>query len=65
MLMTPSKGSMQQLLSICEEYCEEFCLSFNVKKSKVLEFGDIRGKTIDTLFLNNMPVETVSEWTYF
>ena len=63
-LLAPSRGAMQQLLSICEEYCGEFCLSFNVKKSKVLVFGDMKGKTIDTLFLNNMPVEIVSEWTY-
>ena len=32
-LIAPSRGAMQQLLLICEQYCDEYCLSFNIKKS--------------------------------
>ena len=39
------------MLSICEDYCKEYCLSFNVKKSKILSFD---GKS----------VEIVQEWKY-
>ena len=30
------------MLDICQEYCTEFCLSFNVKKSKVMLFGKVK-----------------------
>ena len=38
-LLAPSRGAMQRLLSICEEFCQEYCLTFNARKSKSLVFG--------------------------
>ena len=63
-LLAPSRGAMQELLNICEEYCLEFCLSFNVKKSKILLFGNTKGKSVSPLSLNGQPIEFVSQWKY-
>ena len=62
-LMAPSRGAMQQMLLICEQFCDEFCLSFNTKKSKLLVFGK---KTPDfaPLLLNKESIELVTEWKY-
>ena len=32
-LIAPTRGAMQEMLSICQEYCSEHCFTFNVKKS--------------------------------
>ena len=55
---------MQKMLEICTEFCKEFCLSFNTKKSKVLIFGDMKGKSITHLTLYNDPLEFISHWWY-
>ena len=62
-LIAPTRGAMQQMLSICEDFCAEFCLSFNVKKSKALLFGGWK-QPMDPLLLNGEPVEVVHEWKY-
>ena len=41
-LLAPSRGSMQQLLNICNQFGNEFKLSFNAQKSECIVFG---GKT--------------------
>ena len=48
---------MQDMLRICEEYCSEYCLSFNVKKSKVLVFGNTKKENISDLVLNGKSLE--------
>ena len=63
-LLAPSRGAMQEMLSICELFCDEFCLSFNVKKSKSLIFGNTKSKTFAPLTLKNESMEYVSQWTY-
>ena len=63
-LLAPSKGALQELLGICKEYCNEFCLSFNVKKSKILRFVNMKGKSVDPLVLNHESIEFVSQWKY-
>ena len=63
-LLASSRSAMPQLLAICDKCCSEFCLSFNVKKSKVLLFGNVKNLTIDALLLDNKPIEVVSEWKY-
>ena len=63
-LIAPSRGAMQKMLRICEEFCNEFNLSFNVKKSKSLIFGNKREHLIDPLTLNNVPLQYVSQWSY-
>ena len=50
-LIAPSRGALQELLRICEDYCKEFCLSFNVKKSKSLIFGNTKVFSLILLFL--------------
>ena len=62
-LLAPSRGAMQEMLKICEEYCLEFCLSFNVKKSKSLIFSD-KGIQIGPLLMYGEPIEYVPEWNY-
>ena len=63
-LISPSRGSMQKLLSICEDYCQRFCLSFNTKKSKVLIFGNVKDIPVSPLTLNSQQIEFVHEWAY-
>ena len=63
-LLAPSRGSMQSMLQICEEFCHEFNLAFNVKKSKSMIFGSTNNKLINPLYLNNEPIDFVSQWTY-
>ena len=55
---------MQEMLAICEDFCDEFCLSFNVKKSKALIFGNTKNKTFAPLILKQEPMEYVPNWTY-
>ena len=62
-LVAPTRGAMQQMLLICEEFCNEFCLTFNVKKSKALLFGKWPD-SVNNLYLNDQPVEFVHEWKY-
>ena len=35
-LLAPSRGALQKMIDLCSEFCRKFCLSFNVKKSKVM-----------------------------
>ena len=62
-LLSPTRGAMQLMLSICKDYCDEFCLSFNVKKSKVLLFGKWV-KSLESVTLDDQPLEFVQEWKY-
>ena len=55
---------MQEMLCICQQYSSEFCLSFNVKKSKILVFGKVNTDQISPLVLNNKPLDFVTEWKY-
>ena len=59
-LLSPTRGAMQKLLSICEDYCDEFCLSFNVKKSKTLVFGKASTNLINPLTLKGDTIKFVS-----
>ena len=52
------------MLSICEEFCNEYCLSFNVKKSKILLFGNFKNCHIADVKLDGKTVEVVQEWKY-
>ena len=63
-LITPSRGSMQELLLICEDFCAEFCLSFNAKKSKTLLFGNFKDISVAPLTLSGQPIDYTSEWSY-
>ena len=63
-LLAPSRGAMQRMLAICEDFCKEFNLSFNVKKSKSLLFASKGGDAVGSLFLNGEPLEYVSQWNY-
>ena len=63
-LLAPSRGAMQKMLQVCEEFCHEFNLTFNVKKSKSLIFGSKTNDVIDPLTLNGEPLQYVSQWSY-
>ena len=63
-LIAPSRGAMQKMLDIRVDFCDEFCLSFNIKKSKVMIFGNTKGKNVTPLTLYNEPLEFVPQWTY-
>ena len=63
-LLAPSRSAMQKLLDICENYCIEYCLSFNVKKSKILTFGKMKSIDINPLMLDNKPIDFVPQWSY-
>ena len=40
-LVAPTRGSMQQMLDVCANYCKQFCLRFNVAKTKIMVFGKL------------------------
>ena len=63
-LIAPTRGAMQLLLSICEEYCGNMCLNFNSKKSKALFFGYAKVNSFSSLFLGGKPIDYVQEWNY-
>ena len=64
-LLAPSRGAIQQLISICETYCNEYCLSFNASKTKAMLFGSHFDKlTPSPLILNDLPIEYVLQWKY-
>ena len=54
-LLAPSRGAIQQLISICETYCNEYCLFFNASKTKAMLFGSHFDKlTPSPLILNDI-----------
>ena len=55
---------MQELINCCQQYCEEYCLSFNIKKSKILIFGTATKDQFSALTLNGKPLQFVTEWKY-
>ena len=63
-LLSPTRSAMQEMLCICQEYCSEFCLTFNIKKSKILLFGKAKTDQISPLVLNDKPLEFVTQWRY-
>ena len=63
-LIAPTRRAMQIMLNICEEFCREFGLQFNSKKSKMLVLGARHDKQTHSVFLNDEPIQIVSEWRY-
>ena len=63
-LLAPTRGAMQELISLCETYCSEFCLTFNTDKTKSMIFGKSLGVDPFPLYLNGKPVDYVTEWKY-
>ena len=63
-LIAPTRGAMQQMLSVCEQFCAEFCLSFNAKKSRVLSFGKKSRTPLSPLVLNGENITAINEWKY-
>ena len=63
-LIAPTRSAMQELINCCQEYCAEYCLSFNIKKSKILIFGNATKDQFSALTLNGNPLQFVSEWKY-
>ena len=61
-LLAPTRKSMQQLLDTCQNYGLEWCLSYNPTKTNVLIFGN--SITHEPLYLNNLPIATVSGYKY-
>ena len=52
-LLSPSRNSMSQLLSICEEFAEEYNVKFNSTKSVLVTYN----VNVDVSFmLNNVPI---------
>ena len=63
-LVAPTRGAMQEMLHICQDFCDEFCLNFNPKKSKSLLFGQFRNTNVAPLYLNGQQIEYVDQWDY-
>ena len=63
-LIAPTGSAMQTMLDICQQYCSDSCLTFNVKRSKILLFGKAKSDQVHSLTLNNKPLEFVSQWKY-
>ena len=63
-LMAPSRKAMQSMLNICVDYCHEFCLTFNASKSKSMLIGKRHDQHLPSLFINEQPIEFVTEWKY-
>ena len=65
-LLAPTRGSMQELLDICVNYCEKYCLKFNVKKTKVMVIGKLSTCTdsLANLHIGTASIEYVKSYRY-
>ena len=63
-LLAPSRSALQKMIDLCSEFCRKFCLSFNVKKSKVMVFGKSSKDSLMPLTLNGSNMDYVNEWKY-
>ena len=52
-LISPTRSAMQELLSLCEEYCSEFNLTFNAKKSKIRQLSPYYLTAMLSILLTN------------
>ena len=65
-IVSLSAASLQQLLSICDEYCASHSITFNVKKSVCMFFKCTFNKHCDnsTVFLSGNQIDFVQEVKY-
>ena len=55
-LMSPTKGGLEQMLNICNTYAAEYRLSFNPEKSQFIVFRNSFNKPRVTIHFNETPV---------
>ena len=64
-LMAPTRGALQQMIDASLSFCNKFCLTFNVKKSKVIVFGkSCNDVNLCPLTINGKAIDYVTEWRY-
>ena len=64
-LLAPTRNALQIMINACKEYCDIHCLSFNAKKSKVMQFGKAYNDICIPLKIGNCDIDFVSERKYF
>ncbi len=52
-LLFPSRYGLQKMIRICEEFGVEFRVTFNVKKTQCIKFGQINDTLCKPVTLNN------------
>ena len=61
-LLAPTRGAMQKMLTICQDFGESFNLSFNTEKSESIVFGKLCYDF--NLFLNDKRIPIVNSVNY-
>ena len=61
-LLAPTRGSLQRLLNICQEYGFDWCITYNPTKTNLMVFG--KDTNFEPLYLNNVPITSVVEYKY-
>ena len=63
-LLAPSRGALQRLIDLCNDFFSMYCLSFNARKSKIMVFGKGCLDTPKPLSLNGSLIDFTNEWKY-
>ena len=64
-LLAPTRAALQEMIHIASAFCSKFCLTFNVKKSKLMTFGrSHKDAFLCPITINEETIESVSEWRY-
>ena len=61
-LLAPTRGSLQKLLDVRQDYGLEWCITYNPTKTNLITFGKSVG--FEPLYLNDVPINSVSECKY-
>ena len=61
-LLAPTRGSLQKLLDVRQDYGLEWCITYNPTKTNLITFGKSVG--FEPLYLNDIPINSVSECKY-
>ena len=58
-------AALQKMINVAASFCRQFCLTFNVKKSKIMIFGKShKDPSFRPITINDEAVDIVTEWRY-
>ena len=64
-LLAPMRGALQRMIDATQLFCQKYCLQFNVKKSKIMVFGNsYKDANLKPLTICGIDIDYVMEWKY-
>ena len=59
------RGALQRMIDATQLFCQKYCLQFNVKKSKIMVFGNsYKDANLKPLTICGIDIDYVMEWKY-